>query len=156
MPVKFWLFKSDPDEFGLEHLQRCPQQTTLWDGVRNYQARNYMREMKNGDGVLFYHSQISPPAVVAVAEVVREAYPDPTQFESRSKYRDPKSSPDNPRWSAVDIRLRAVFSRPVTLPEMRDEAGLAEMELLRRGSRLSIQPVRSVEWRRVKAMGRPV
>ncbi|MDH3626966.1 MAG: EVE domain-containing protein [Acidobacteriota bacterium] len=154
MATRFWLFKSDPDEFGLSHLMKCPEQTTLWDGVRNYQARNYMREMKSGDGVLFYHSQTKPPAVVAIAKVVREAYPDPTQFDPLSKYHDAKSSRDEPRWSVVDIRLESALDRAVTLPEMREEPALTDMELLRKGSRLSIQPVRSAEWKRIRAMGR--
>ena len=155
MAKRYWLMKSDPDTFGLSHLEASPGRETMWDGVRNYQARNYLRdEIQVGDGVLFYHSQVQPPAVVATAEVVRAGYPDPTQFEARGKARDPKSTRDNPRWYAVDIRLDRTFTRPVTLPEMRETSGLGEMFLLRKGSRLSVQPVTAGEWRIVNRMGK--
>lgn len=155
MARRYWLMKTEPDVFGLQHLEKCRNRTTLWDGVRNYQARNLLRdEIKQGDGVLFYHSRVQPPAVVAVAEVVREGYPDPTQFDEKAKYHDPKSSPDNPRWFAVDIRLVRELKRPVTLPEMRETPGLEDMVLLRKGSRLSVQPVSPEEWKIVNALGR--
>ncbi len=151
---QYWLVKSDPDEFGLPHLKKSPKQTAMWDGVRNYQARNLLRDgMRVGDGVLFYHSQQKPPEVVALASVVREGYPDPTQFDKREKYCDPRSDPDNPRWFAVDIRLERELASPVTLPQMRETAGLENMVLLRRG-RLSVQPVTSQEWKIVVALGR--
>jgi predicted RNA-binding protein with PUA-like domain len=147
------LFKSDPETFGLRHLKRSKARTTCWDGVRNYQARNLLRdEIRVGDAVLFYHSQSRPPAVVATARVVRAGYPDPTQFRPKSKYFDPKSTRSEPRWYAVDVRLDEPFSRPVTLPEMRELPGLEEMVLLNR-SRLSVQPVRPREWRIIVKLG---
>ena len=146
--------KSDPDEFGLEELARSPDQTTEWDGVRNYQARNFLRsEMSVGDGVLFYHSQSKPPAVVATAKVVRSGHPDPTQFDRRSRYYDPKSPSSDPRWYAVEIRLEGKLARAVSLPEMRETPGLEEMVLLRRG-RLSVQPVTAQEWKIILRLGR--
>jgi predicted RNA-binding protein with PUA-like domain len=154
MAVRYWLMKSDPDTFGLQHLRRSPKQTTCWDGVRNYQARNLLRdEIRKGDGVLFYHSQVQPPAVVARARVVRAGYPDPTQFDGWSKYADPASSRDDPRWYAVDIRLDCELAHPVSLPQMRETPGLDEMVLLRRGSRLSVQPVTPAEWKIVLKLG---
>ena len=154
MARRYWLLKSDPDTFGLKHLKRSREQTTCWDGVRNYQARNLLRdEIKVGDRVLFYHSQVQPPAVVATARVVRAGYPDPTQFRKNSKYYDPKSERSNPRWFAVDIRLEAELVEPVSLPEMRELPGLEEMVLLRK-SRLSVQPVTADEWRIITRLGR--
>jgi predicted RNA-binding protein with PUA-like domain len=147
--------KSEPDVFGLADLARSPAQTTRWDGVRNYQARNLLRdEIRVGDRVLFYHSRADPPAVVGTARVVCAGYPDPTQFDRRSKYHDPASLPEAPRWYAVDIRLEEEFSRPVTLPELRRIPGLEQMVLLRKGSRLSVQPVRPEEWKIVLRLGR--
>jgi len=150
---RFWLMKTEPDVFGLEHLKKSPRQTTTWDGVRNYQARNLLRdEIRVGDGVLFYHSRVDPPQVVATARVVRAGYPDPTQFDRRAKYRDPKSTPENPRWFAVDVQLERELPRPVTLPEMRAMPGLKDMVLLHR-SRLSVQPVAPGEWRIILKKG---
>ena len=151
---RYWLFKSDPATFGLEDLERSPGRTTCWDGVRNYQARNFLRDdVRVGDGVLFYHSQSRPPAVVGTAEVVRAGYPDPTQFDRRDPGHDPGSPPGDPRWYAVDIRLRKRLARPAELPELRGTPGLEEMLLLRKGSRLSIQPVTAGEWRIVLRLG---
>ena len=153
MARRYWLFKSDPDSFGLPHLKRSRGQTTCWDGVRNYQARNLLRdELKKGDGVLFYHSQVAPPAVVATAKVVRAGYPDPTQFNRRSKYYDAKSTRVSPRWFAVDIQLDRELTREVGLPEIREAPGLDEMVLVHRG-RLSVQPVTAVEWKIVLRLG---
>jgi len=152
---RYWLFKSDPETFGLADLEASPAQTTCWDGVRNYQARNMLRdEIRKGDGVLFYHSQARPPAVVAIAKVVRAGYPDPTQFDPRTKGHDAGSKPDDPRWYAVDIRLERRLRAPVGLPEMGDTPGLESMELLRKGSRLSIQPVTKEEWSIIQRLGR--
>lgn len=152
---RHWLVKSDPETFGLAELAASPDQTTRWDGVRNFQARNYLRdEMRPGDGVLFYHSQADPPAVVATARVVRAGYPDPTQFDRKNPGHDPKATPDKPLWYAVDIRLDQPLRRPVTLPELRETTGLEDMVLLRKGSRLSVQPVTAAEWRIVTALGR--
>jgi len=154
MARRFWLLKSDPETFGLTHLEKSPKKTTMWDGVRNYQARNSLRDdFRVGDGVLFYHSQIQPPAVVATATVVRASYPDPTQFDRRSPAFDPKASKDEPRWFAVDIRLDREFTRPVTLTELREVRGLNKMVLLQKGSRLSVQPVTAGEWRIVTRLG---
>jgi len=146
MARRYWLFKSDPDTFGLAELKHSPDRTTTWDGVRNYQARNLLRdEVQVGDGVLFYHSQLKPPEIVATADVVQAGHPDPTQFDPRSKYCDPDSTPAAPRWYAVKIRLAEEFPRPVTVDELRTVPALAEMVLFRR-SRLSVQPVTPGEW----------
>jgi len=151
---RHWLFKSEPHEFSFDDLWAAPDRTTMWDGVRNYQARNLMRdEMRVGDLALFYHSGVEPPAVVGVVEVVRAAYPDPTAFDATDPHFDPKSRRDAPTWVAVDVRAREQFVRPVTLPELRATPGLEGMELLRRGSRLSVQPVRAEEWAIVHALG---
>lgn len=153
MAKRHWLVKSDPETFGIDHLAKSPGRTTRWDGVRNYQARNLLRdEIRVGDEVLFYHSQAKPPAVVGTARVVRAGYPDPTQFDRRSKGHDPGSDPGDPRWYAVDIRLERRFDRPVTLPDIKDEPGLRDMVLLQR-SRLSVQPVRPEEWKLILRAG---
>ena len=155
MAKRYWLMKTEPDVFGLEDLKKQKNQTEPWDGVRNYRARNYLRdEIQLGDGVLFYHSRITPPEVVATCKVVRAGYPDPTQFDPKEKYYDPKSPPDNPRWFCVDVQLDKEFATPVTLPELRETDGLEEMALLEKGQRLSVQPVRPEEWKIVTAMGR--
>ena len=154
MAKRYWLVKSDPDTYGLADLEKERGKTTCWDGVRNYKARNHMRdEMKLGDGVLFYHSQADPPAVVATAKVAREAHPDPTQFDPKSRYHDPKATREEPRWFAVDIKLDRKLKRPVALPEMRERPGLEGMELLKRGSRHSVQKVSAAEWKLVLKMG---
>lgn len=153
---RYWLFKSDPDVFSWEDLKNSPDQTTYWDGVRNFQARNMLRdEIQKGDLVLFYHSQIKPPAVVGTARVVRSGYPDHTAQDPESGHFDPKASPDNPRWYMVDIRLEEEFKRPVPLPELRRTPGLESMELLRKGSRLSIQPVRPEKFEIIQELGIP-
>ena len=145
--MKYWLVKTEPESFSIEDLAKAPQQTTSWEGVRNYQARNFMRDgMKLGDRVLFYHSNADPPAVMGVATVVREAYPDSFAWDKKSKYYDEKSTPENPVWLMVDLKLESVFPRPVSLDELRGVAALKEMELLRKGSRLSVQPVRKAEF----------
>jgi len=155
MARRYWLVKSDPETFGLAELAQSPDRTTVWDGVRNYQARNHLRDdMRAGDGVLFYHSQSDPPAVVATAKVVRPGYPDPTQFDRKSPRHEPKATAERPVWYAVDIELDEVLGRPVPLPEMRETQGLDRMVLLRKGSRLSVQPVSAAEWRIVTALGR--
>ena len=145
--MKYWLVKTEPESFSIEDLAKAPQQTTSWEGVRNYQARNFMRDgMKLGDRVLFYHSNADPPAVMGIATVVREAYPDSFAWDKKSKYYDEKSTPENPVWLMVDLKLESVFPRPVSLDELRGVAALKEMELLRKGSRLSVQPVRKAEF----------
>jgi predicted RNA-binding protein with PUA-like domain len=144
---KFWLVKTEPESFSIEDLARAPSRTTCWDGVRNYQARNFMRdEMKIGDRVLVYHSSTDVPAVVGVAKVVRESYPDHTAWNKKDDHYDPASIPDNPRWFMVDIQLEQILKRPLPLDELRGVAALKQMELLRKGSRLSVQPVRKSEF----------
>jgi predicted RNA-binding protein with PUA-like domain len=143
---RYWLVKSEPETFSIDDLARAPQQTTSWDGVRNYQARNYMREMAVGDHVLFYHSNADPPSVVGSAEVVSTAYPDDTQFDRRSHHYDAASTQDHPRWDMVDLKYREKFPTSVPLDRLRQEPKLKGMVLLRKGSRLSVQPVSPSEW----------
>jgi predicted RNA-binding protein with PUA-like domain len=151
---RFWLFKSEPESFSIQHLAAAPQQTTSWDGVRNYQARNFLRdEIKLGDRVLFYHSSVDPPAVVGTAVVVRDGYPDATAWQKSNHHFDPKSSAENPIWYMVDIRLERIFAQPQTLEDLRQLPALAKMELLRRGSRLSVQPVTKREFDTIERRG---
>lgn len=138
---RYWLVKSEPTSFSIQDLAAAPKRTTCWDGVRNYQARNLMSEMRVGDRVLFYHSSADPPAVVGTAKVVRDAYPDPTAWDPKDHHYDPKASPENPIWQMVDLQLDAIFKRPLPLDELRSVKALDGMELLRKGSRLSVQPV---------------
>lgn len=145
--MRYWLMKSEPSVFSIQDLQKVPGRTTCWDGVRNFQARNFMRAMKKGDRVLFYHSNADPSAVVGIAEVVKEAYPDHTAFDPKDTHYDPKSKPEKPLWDMVDIKLLRIFPRPIPLDRLRQESGLKQMELLRKGSRLSVQPVRPEEWK---------
>lgn len=144
--MNYWLMKSEPDVFGLEHLKQRPNQTEHWDGVRNFQARNFLREMKRGDRAFLYHSSCAVPAIVAVMEVVREAYPDPTAFDPNSNHYDPKSKPDKPLWYMVDVKLERSLKRSVSLAELREQAALNGMRLLARGNRLSVMPVSKKEW----------
>jgi predicted RNA-binding protein with PUA-like domain len=139
--MNHWLIKSEPDVFSIHDLAKAKGKTTHWEGVRNYQARNFLRAMNKGDRALYYHSNAEPSAVAGIVEVVREAYPDPTAWNPRSNYHDPKASPANPVWSMVDVRLVEIFSREIPLEELRGVRALAGLELLRRGSRLSVQPV---------------
>lgn len=150
--LRYWLMKSEPEAFSVDDLARSPRKITCWDGVRNYQARNFMRSMKVGDHVLFYHSNANPPAVVGTAEVVRTAYPDPTQFDPNDSHYDPDSDPKQPRWDMVDIRFVRRFTTPMSLDLLRRERSLKHMELLRKGSRLSVQPVRRAEWEAILAL----
>ena len=151
--MKYWLLKSEPDVFSLEDLKNCPNQTEPWDGIRNYQARNLMRdEMKVGDQAFFYHSRQAEPAIVGTVKVVREAYPDHTSWDPSSKYFDEKSSPENPRWLMVDVQFESEFSRQVTLKELRSVPELKEMFLLRKGMRLSVQPVTEEEFQLILAI----
>jgi len=138
--------KTEPSDFSIDDLKKARGQTTSWDGVRNYQARNFMREMRVGDEVLVYHSNADPPVVVGVATVIREAYPDNTAFDRKDEHYDAGSTAEDPRWYMVDIRLKQKFKRQLSLPELRELKGLSRMELLRKGSRLSVQPVRAEEW----------
>ncbi|MBK8230741.1 MAG: EVE domain-containing protein [Candidatus Eisenbacteria bacterium] len=154
MAKRYWLFKSEPSEFSFEDLARAREQTTFWDGVRNYQARNLLRdEIQVGDGVLYYHSSTEPTAVIGTAEVVRAGYPDHTQFDPKSSHFDPGAKPEEPRWYMVDIRLVRSFAQPVPLATLKQTPGLAGMTLLQRGSRLSVQPVSAAEWEIVCRLG---
>ncbi len=147
--MNHWLMKSEPDSFGIEHLMKMPKKTEHWDGVRNYQVRNMMRDqMKKGDLVFFYHSNCAEPGIVGIAQVVREGYPDHTAFDPDAKYHDPKSDPDNPRWYMVDIRHKRKLKRTISLRELKQyaDAELADFALLRKGNRLSIMPVSEDHW----------
>jgi predicted RNA-binding protein with PUA-like domain len=149
--VHYWLMKSEPDAFSIDDLARVG--TEPWTGVRNYQARNFMRDgMKPGDGVLFYHSSCDEPGVVGLAEVASEAYPDPTQFDRRSDYHDPASTPENPRWMLVDVAFRRKLKRTITLAELKAEPKLEDFALLRRGNRLSVLPVTRAQWNCILAL----
>jgi predicted RNA-binding protein with PUA-like domain len=144
---RYWLMKSEPDSFSIYDLERAPNQTTFWDGVRNYQARNFLRDdMKVGDGVLFYHSGAEPPGVAGVAEIVREGYPDHTAFDPDHKYYDPKSALAKPTWFMTDIKLVRVFPTVLPLEVIKRTPGLENMAVVQRGSRLSVQPVAKREW----------
>lgn len=148
--VHYWLMKSEPNVYSIDDLRR--DKRTAWNGVRNYQARNHMRAMKKGDLVLFYHSNADPTGVAGVAKVVKEAYPDPTQFDRRSEYHDPKSSKDDPRWWLVDVAFAARFAEPVPLATIKADKRLVEMVLVN-NSRLSVQPVREKEFEHVMELG---
>jgi predicted RNA-binding protein with PUA-like domain len=151
-PMAYWLFKTEPSCFSFDDLKSRPGMTEHWDGVRNYQARNYLRDaVKAGDRVLIYHSSIPEPAVVGIAEVVRGGYPDFTALEPGSEHFDPNSSVENPIWYMVDVRYVEACKRPVTLESIKGNPLLADMPLLKR-SRLSIQPVTTEEWRIIRAM----
>ena len=145
--MNYWLMKSEPEAFSIEDLQAMPEQTEHWDGVRNYQARNMMRDdMKEGDLVFFYHSNCPEPGIVGIMKVVREGYPDFTAFDPGSKYFDPKSDPANPRWIMVDIKFVRTLKRSIPLSELKQYPELAGMQLLRKGNRLSITPVTEEQW----------
>ena len=143
---QYWLLKSEPTSFSIQDLAQSPGKTTCWEGVRNYQARNFMKSMNVGDRAFFYHSNADPPSIVGTVEVVKAAYPDPYAFDRKSRYFDAKSTPDAPRWFLVDVKLIEIFPNPLSLTYLRTMKGLKSMELLRKGSRLSVQPVSSNEW----------
>jgi predicted RNA-binding protein with PUA-like domain len=148
--MRHWLMKTEPSVFGIEHLAKAPRKTTGWDGVRNYQVRNMLRdEMKKGDEAFLYHSSTDVVGIAGVVEIVKEGYPDPTAFQKGHHHYDADSDPEEPRWYMVDVRLKRRFSRIITLDELRAHAKkeLKEMLLLRRGNRLSITPVSDAEWR---------
>jgi predicted RNA-binding protein with PUA-like domain len=147
--MSYWLMKSEPDAFGLDDLAACPDRTEPWDGVRNYQARNMMRDaMRPGDQILFYHSNCAVPGVVGIAEVASEAYPDSTAFDPEAKYFDPKSDPEKPRWYLVEVRYVRHLSRTISLAELKAHAdgALAGFPLVRNGNRLSVMPVTPEQW----------
>lgn len=146
MSKKYWLFKAEPHIYGIEHLIAAPQKTGRWDGIRNYQARNFLRDqVKEGDEVFIYHSSCKDIGIVGTAKVVKTAYPDPTQFDPESNYYDPKSTLENPRWVSVDIQLTKKFPRLIPLSEIKAQPALENMVLVKQG-RLSTQPVTKAEW----------
>jgi len=151
MSKKYWLVKSEPDIFSIDDLKEVNQEP--WDGVRNYQARNFMRdEMKIGDLVLFYHSNAKPPGIAGLATVSKEAYPDHTSWDKKSKYYDPKSTPDNPRWFMVEVKFKKKFKRLIPLDELKSSPKLQEMKLVKKGARLSVMPVEKSEYEHILKM----
>jgi predicted RNA-binding protein with PUA-like domain len=155
MGKKYWLVKSEPKEFSLEDLKKINNQTTYWDGVRNYQARNYIRdEMKKGDGVLFYYSSSEPMGIFGVCEVSKDGYPDHTQFYPESPHYFPSADIKNPVWFMVDIKLLEIFHEPITLQQIKKNPKLKNMKLLQKGNRLSVMPVAKEEWDEVIKMSK--
>ncbi len=154
MPKRYWLFKSEPGAYSFDDLIRDGE--TEWDGVRNFQARNFLRDdIQVGDGVLFYYSNTKPQAIVGTARVTKKGHPDESSFDPKSGHADSKSSPDNPIWYVVDIAPSERFREPLTLEAAKSTPGLEKMELTRRGSRLSIQPVSEREWNVIRELGKP-
>jgi predicted RNA-binding protein with PUA-like domain len=148
--VSYWLMKSEPGVFGIDDLAKSPRKTTHWDGVRNFQARNFMRdEMRRGDLAFFYHSSCDEPGVVGIVEIVREGYPDHTAFDKDDEHFDPDSDPANPRWYMVEVRMKRKFRRAITLATLREheQRALKGLALLKRGNRLSITPVSAAHWK---------
>ena len=150
--VNYWLFKSEPDQFSIDSLSGLPGQRAVWDGVRNYQARNFLRDnIRCGDRAFFYHSSCPQPAIAGIIDIVSAAYPDPAQFDQNSDYYDPRASAAQPRWYCVDVQLAESFAGPVKLAMIRQSEALSDMVLLQQG-RLSIQPVTAKQWKAVLAM----
>ena len=151
--MNYWLMKSEPDVFGIDDLKRAPGKTEPWDGVRNYQVRNMMRdEMKTGDLAFFYHSNCPQPGIAGIMKIVRAGYPDHTAFDPDEKYYDPKSDPDNPRWFMVDVRYVRTLKRIITLTELKSQRQLAELPLVKRGNRLSVMPVSKQQWEHILSL----
>jgi predicted RNA-binding protein with PUA-like domain len=148
--TKLWLMKSEPDVYSIDDLER--DGTEPWEGVRNYQARNFMRDMAKGDLAIFYHSSAKPPGAAGVCRICREPYPDPTQFDAKSKYYDPKSNKEDPRWSMVDVEFVEKFAEPISLQALKDDPALEGMRVTQKGSRLSVQPVEKAHFKRVLNM----
>lgn len=152
--MKYWLMKSEPSCFSIDDLKTAPKQTTSWDGVRNYQARNFMRDdMREGDQVFFYHSNCQPPGIAGIAQVVGTAYPDFTAWDPTSEHPDPKSTVENPRWFMVDIQLRKKFAHFIPLDALKHHPELSNMQLLRKGNRLSVLPISPEEWQFICQLG---
>ena len=145
--MHYWLIKSEPTTFSIHDLARSKNKTTCWEGVRNYQARNFLRAMKKGDRAIFYHSNAKPPAAVGIVDVIKEAYPDHFAWKEGHKYQDAKASPEKPIWSMVDVKLVQIFSQEISLEQLRSVKALEGLELLRRGSRLSVHPVTAVHFK---------
>jgi len=153
--MAYWLFKSEPTAYSFDDLLAEPDQTTGWDGVRNYQARNFLRDsIKVGDGVLFYHSGADPPCIAGTSEVVKAGHPDPTAFDPKAQHYDPKSDRSDPIWFQVSIKAVRPIEPPLSLPFLNTIPALAEMELLRKGSRLSVQPVTEKEWKQIVSLAK--
>ena len=151
--MAYWLMKSEPDEFSIDDLKSRPGKREPWDGVRNYQARNMLRdEMKTGDKAFFYHSNCDTPGIVGIVKIASHGYPDPTAFDPEDNHYDPKSDPDNPRWYLVDVEFVRKLDRVITLAELKSEPTLEKMPLTRRGNRLSVMPVTEAEWEHILAM----
>ncbi|MFM8476619.1 MAG: EVE domain-containing protein [Planctomycetaceae bacterium] len=151
--ARYWLFKSEPEVFSIQDLRDAPKKTTSWEGIRNYQARNFLRDtVRKGDGVLFYHSNADPMGIAGIAQVTREAYPDHFAFDSSHRYFDPDSSADNPTWVMVDIQLKSIFPSILTRQMLAADPVCSNMLVLKRGSRLSIQPVTPAEWLAVQQL----
>ncbi len=149
--MKYWLMKSEPDAFSIDDLAKAKREP--WSGVRNYQARNFMRQMRPGDGVLFYHSSTAVPGIVGIAEVASDPYPDPTQFKKRSHYYDPKSTQEEPRWQLVDVNFVRKLKRVIALEELKAHADELEgLAVLQRGSRLSVSPVGAMQWKTILSL----
>ncbi len=148
--MNYWILKSEPDEFGIDDLAAADNQVTAWTGVRNFQARNHLRAMKSGDKAFFYHSSCAIPGIAGSMEVIREHYPDPTQFDPESDYYDPKSISDDPRWSAVDFQFRNKAINLLTLDQLRQMEFPDELIILRRGNRLSVTPATAKQWALIK------
>jgi predicted RNA-binding protein with PUA-like domain len=151
--MSYWLLKTEPSTFGLEHLEKMPKRITPWDGVRNFQARNFIRDMRKGDLAFFYHSSCKVPGIVAIVEVVKNPYPDDTAFDPQSPYYDEKSTLENPRWYRVDVQLVSKFKDIISLTSLRNDKSLRDMLLLKQGSRLSVTPVTSAQWHTICDMG---
>ena len=150
---RYWLLKTEPTTFSIQHLEKCPKKTTFWEGVRNYQARNFLRdEIKKGDEVFIYHSNTDEPGIMGTATVVRSGYPDESQYNTQSKYYDAAATLEKPRWFLVDIQHSQTFKHPVFLKDLRKTSKLSKMVLLQKGSRLSVQPVSEPEWKVILAL----
>lgn len=154
MSTKYWLLKSEPSTFSIEDLINSKEQTTFWNGVRNYQARNYIRdEIKSGDKAIFYHSNINPPSAVGICEIIKNGYPDFTAFDKKSEYYDPKSSRENPIWYMMDVKFIKRFKNPTTINDIKTNPKLKNMILLKKGNRLSVFPISKNEFEEIVRMG---
>ena len=151
--MNHWIFKSEPTVFGMQHLEALPRHTTEWSGVRNYQARNMLRdEVKVGDRVYFYHSNCKVPGIYGCMKVVKAGYPDPEAFNSKSRYYDEQSAPQKPIWYCVDVQLIEIFKQPITLDTLKQQAALKALWILRKGNRLSVTPITQKEWHAINAL----